>query len=107
MLCKEMIKFIASIVMVHIEQRVTGRDKKWLKRNMPFELVELGGEGISQDEVVVDELAIRATGAIRDAPTQGGERAGQDLANAAAVLQADFVGMDMVTEAARMTPARL
>ena len=66
---------------------------------MPFELVELDREGIGQDEVVVDEPAIRAAGAIRDAPAQGLLRAGQDLANAVGVLQADFVGVDVVTEA--------
>ena len=67
---------------------------------VPFELVEFGGEGIGQQEVVVDEFAIRATRAIRDAPTEGLLGAGEDLADAAAVLQANFVGVDMVTEAA-------
>ncbi len=90
----------ASIVMIHIGQRVTAREHKWLKRNVPFELVELDAEGIGEDEVVVDELTIRATGAIGDTPAQRLERAGQDLTNAVTVLKADFVGMGMVTEAA-------
>ena len=67
---------------------------------VPFEPVEFGNEGIGQDEIVVDELAIRATGAIGDAPAEGFGGAGEDLADAMAVLEADFVGMDMVTEAA-------
>ena len=100
MLFEEATEFTASVVMIHIEQRVTARDEDCIQGKMPFELVELGGEGIGQDEVVVDELAIRATGAIRDAPTQGRERARQDLANAAAVLQADFIGVNVVTETA-------
>ena len=70
------------------------------KNNVPFELVEPGDERIGQDEVVVDEFAIRATRAIRDTPTQVFLGAGQDLADATAVLQADLIGMDMVTEAA-------
>ena len=66
----------------------------------PFEQIQFRGEGIRQQEVVVDEFAIRATRAIRDAPAQDLERAGQDLADTTGVLQVDFGGMDMVTEAA-------
>ncbi len=87
-------------VAIHILKRVTGIDDEGRGGKVPFELVEFGDEGIGEDEVVVDEFAIRATGAIGDAPAEGLERAGEDLADAAAVLEADFVGMDMVTEAA-------
>ncbi len=67
---------------------------------------------VGEDEIVMDELAIRAARAIGDTPTEGLERAGEDLVNAMAVLETDFVGMDMVTEAAGLddgeeTPADL
>ncbi len=61
--------------------------------------IEFGNKGIGEDEIVMDELAIRTTRAIGDTPTEGLERAGEDLVNAMAVLETDFVGMDMVTEA--------
>ncbi len=67
--------------------------------DVPFELIELGGEGIGEDEVVVDEFTIGATRAIRDAPAEGLLRAGQDLTNAMAILEVDFIGMGMVAEA--------
>ena len=98
-----MIKFIfmrLAVEMVHIQERIRRLDDDGWERETPFELIQLGDEGIGEEEIVVDEFAIRATGAIRDAPAEGLERAGQDLADATGVLQADFVGMDMVTEAA-------
>ena len=60
----------------------------------------------------MDELAIRATRAIRDAPAEGFEGAGQDLADTMGVLQADCIGVAVVTEAAGLddgeeTPAKL
>ena len=60
----------------------------------------------------MDELAIRATRAIGDTPAQGLLRAGEDLADAAGILEVDLSGMNMVTEAAGLddgkeTPADL
>ena len=96
----EFIFMMLSVGEVHVQERVTTMDDGGCKGIVPFELIQFGGEGVGQDEIIVDELAIRSTGAIRDAPPKGFHGAGQDLADAAAVLQADFVGMDMITEAA-------
>ncbi len=59
---------------------------------MPFEAVEDGGEGIGEDVVVVDELAIGTARAVGDAPAEGLGGTGEDLADAMAVLEADLVG---------------
>jgi len=67
---------------------------------VPFEYIQFGDQGIGENEIIVEEFAIRATRAIRDTPAQGLERAGQDRADAAGILQVDFVSMDMVPEAA-------
>ncbi len=58
---------------------------------MPLLAVEDGGEGIGEDVVVVDEFAIRTAGAVGDTPTEGLGRTGEDLADAVAVLYANFV----------------
>ena len=70
------------------------------KRNVPFEAVEDGGEGIGEDVVIVDQAAIGTTGAIGNAPTQGFSRTGEDLTDAFAVLDADFIGRSGVCEPA-------
>ena len=90
---------IASGEAMHIEERVTTGNDESRGGKVPFEQVEFGGEGIGEDEVVVDELAIRATRAIRDTPAKGFGGTWENLANAAAVLEADFVSMGMVAEA--------
>ncbi len=99
-------------VAIHILKRVAGIDDEGRGGEVPFERVEFGGEGIGEDEVVVDELTIRATRAIGDAPTESLGRTGEDLRDAFAVLKADFIGVAMVTETAGLddgeeTPAKL
>ena len=91
--------FKVSKVMIHGRKRVTSKHNERRRGKVPFELVELGDEGIGEDEVVVNELTIRATRAIRDAPADGFEGAGENLGNAMAVLEADFVGMAIIAEA--------
>jgi hypothetical protein len=54
-------------VVIHVEEGVTARDHNGGDGEAPFELFELGGEGIGEDEVVVDELTIQAAGPITDA----------------------------------------
>jgi hypothetical protein len=66
---------------------------------VPVELVKLGGEGVGEDEVVVDEPTVGSTGAIRDAPAEGLARTGEDLEDATGVLEADLIGVDAVAEA--------
>ncbi len=91
--------FTTSKEMIHILKRISPRDDESRGGKVPFELVKLGDEGIGEDEVVVDKLTIRATRAIGDAPADGFEGAGENLGNAMAVLEADFVGMAMIAEA--------
>ena len=60
----------------------------------------------------MDEPAIGSTGAFGDTPAESLLGAGKNLTDAAAVQEADFVGMDMVTEATGLddgdeTPANL
>lgn len=74
-------------------------DHERFEGDMPFEAVEDGNEGIGEDVVIVDELTIGATGAIRDTPAEVFGRTGEDLGDAAAVLEADFVGGVRVVEA--------
>jgi hypothetical protein len=85
-------------VVIHFLQWVPTFIADRLKVDIPFETVEDGGEGISEDEVVVDELAIGAAGSVGNAPAEGFGGAGEYLANAFAVLEADFIGMNMVAE---------
>jgi hypothetical protein len=61
------------------------------KMEVPFELVEPGHQGVGQDEVVVDQLAVGAAAALGDASAEGPGGAGEDLAYTAGVLQADFI----------------
>jgi len=67
---------------------------------MPFQAIEDGGEGVGEDAVVVDELAIGATRAIGDAPAEVLGGTGEDLVDAMAVLEADFVGGGGIIETA-------
>ena len=60
--------------------------------DMPFQTVEDSDEGIGEDVIVVDEFAIGTAGAIGDAPAEVFGRAGKDLADATAILEADFIG---------------
>ena len=97
---------------IHIRERVTRLNDDGGEGEAPIELIELRNEGVGEQKVIVDELAIRATGPIRYAPAEGLERAGQDLTDAMGVLEADFIGVDMVTEAASLddgdkAPAKL
>ncbi len=94
-----MIIITISGVVIHIQERVTARDDEGSGGQVPFKPVEFGSEGISQDEVVVDEFAIRAARAVGNTPAEGLGGTGEDLADATAVLETDLVGMDMVTEA--------
>jgi len=79
---------------------------------MPFQLVEDGGEGVGEDVVVVEQFAIRATGAIGDTPAQVFSGAGEHLADATAILQPNFLRGFSIHEAAgfddgEKTPADL
>ncbi len=64
-----------------------------------MEFVELGGEGVGEDVVVVDEFAIGAAGAVGDAPAEGSLGAGEDFGDAVGVLEVDGAGVAVVTEA--------
>ena len=57
----------------------------------PLETIEDGDEGIGEDEVIVDEGAIRGADTIGDAPTQGLARTGKNLRDAVTVLKTDNV----------------
>ena len=48
----------------------------------------------------MEEVAVRATSAIGDAPTKGLAGSGEDLVDAMGVLEVDLIGVAMVTEAA-------
>jgi len=107
-----MLKFIASDVVVYIPKRVTARNDEGGRGKKPFELIEFCGEGIGEDEIIMDEFSIGTTRAIRNAPAEGFEGTGKDLANAMAILEADFVCTNFITEAAGLddgeeTPANL
>jgi hypothetical protein len=71
-----------------------------LGAEVPVEHVELGGEGVGEDEVVVDELPVRTTGTVGDAPAHGLAGTGEDLEDAIDILEADLIGVDAVAEAA-------
>lgn len=81
---------VALAIEIPVVHRVTAWDDYAGKAHVPAQFVQLGHQGVCQDEVVVDQFAIRAARPIRDAPAQGLERAWQDLADAVAVLLADF-----------------
>jgi hypothetical protein len=86
--------------MIHIQERITGRDDERGGGNVPFELIELGDEGIGKDEVIVNELTIGAARAIGYAPAEDLAGAGEDLGNGLTVLEANFIGVNMVAETA-------
>ena len=69
---EEMIIVSVAEISFHGGQGIFARDDEAREGKMPFELVQFGAEGIGEDEVIVNELTIGATGAIRDAPAQGG-----------------------------------
>ncbi len=94
------IKFFNTEVVIGLHQVTAGRRRNIREGEMPVELVEFGGEGVGEDEVVVDELAIGTTRAIGDAPTQDLLGAGEDLADAMGVLEVNLISMRMVTETA-------
>lgn len=56
----------------------------------PIEVIELGDESVGEDEIVVDECALRVAGADGDTPAQGLAGTGQDLGLAGSVLGFDF-----------------
>ena len=90
-------------VVIHILQGIMrGLEDNRGGGKVPFECVQPGNEGVGENEIIMEEFAIRATRAIGYTPAHGLERAGQDLTDAAGVLQADCVGVDMVTEAASL-----
>jgi len=99
-LLAEGIMFIQLEVAVHTFQRVHGSHEYWFGMDNPFKTVEDGGEGIGEDMVIVDEFAIGTARTIGDTPAESFGGTGEDLADAMAVLEADFVGGGGVTETA-------
>ena len=71
----------------------------------PGEFVQDGDEGVGEDEIVVDELAVGIARAVGAAPTQSFLRAGEDLELAFGVLDADGVGVYRRSGAARVGDA--
>ena len=71
----------------HSEERIGGLDDDGGKGEMPLEQVEAGGEGIGEEVIVMDKLAIGAASAFGDTPAEGFERAGEDLGTALNLLE--------------------
>lgn len=53
------------------------------RTDIPFQAVKLSDEGIGEEIIMMDELAIRAAGALGYAPAEGPGGAGEDLGLAA------------------------
>jgi len=66
--------------------------------DIPFQAVEDGGEGVSEDVIIMDEGTIGATRAVGDPPAKVLGGAGEDLADTTAILEADFVGRVWINE---------
>ena len=91
---------------IHIQERVRRVNDEGLEGKIPFEIIQPSGEGVGENEIIVNEFAIWATSDIGDAPAESFHGAGEDLADAAGVLQADCIGVNVITEAAGLNDGK-
>ena len=85
---------------IHFQKRIAGLDDDGVGVNGPLEVVEDGGEGIGDGDVVVDEEAVLVAATFGDTPAHDLRWAGEDLGFTGRVLTVGFLAWDAIAEAA-------
>lgn len=71
---------------IHFLEGVAGGDDEGCGADGPFQLIEDGGEGIGDGDIIMDELAILVAAALGDTPTHELTRARNDLGFTGGIL---------------------